>query len=109
MARHHVPERVQVLERDRIDLRIALAGEPRRHRHDADRRQQEEQDRDRPADRDDALRHQTFTNLRKSTLRIRPMAMKNIIVADPPYEISGRGIPVTGKRPICIETLMRMW
>ena len=37
------------------------------------------------------------------------MAMKNIIVAEPPYEISGKGMPVTGRSPICIETLIRMW
>ena len=34
--------------------------------------------------------------------------MKNIIVAEPPYEISGSGIPVTGNRPICIPTLITM-
>ena len=70
------------------------------------RRQQQEEDRNGAPDGDDALRHQTFTYFRKSTLSIRPTAMKNIMVADPPYEISGSGMPVTGRSPICIPTLM---
>ena len=44
-----------------------------------------------------------------STFSISPMAMKNIIVDEPPYEISGSGMPVVGSTPICIDTLMRMW
>ena len=50
----------------------------------------------------------TFTNFLKSTFKMSPTAMKNIIVAEPPYEISGSGIPVTGRRPICIPTLITM-
>src|SRR6266511_3345398 len=50
-----------------------------------------------------------FTNLRISTFSISPMAMKNIIVDEPPYEISGRGIPVVGRTPICIDTLISTW
>src|SRR5687768_3946715 len=50
-----------------------------------------------------------FTKRRMSTLAIRPMAMKNIMVEEPPYEINGRGMPVVGRMPICIETLIRMW
>ena len=28
---------------------------------------------------------------------------------EPPYEISGRGIPITGTRPIVIPTFIRVW
>ena len=37
------------------------------------------------------------------------MAMKNIIVDEPPYEISGSGMPVVGRMPICIDTLISTW
>src|SRR5438067_13371618 len=50
-----------------------------------------------------------FTNRRMSTFSINPTAMKNIIVDEPPYEISGRGMPVVGRTPICIDTLISTW
>ena len=44
-----------------------------------------------------------------STFSISPMAMRNIIVDEPPYDSSGSGMPVVGKTPICIDTLMNTW
>ena len=43
----------------------------------------------------------------------RAKAIKIIIVKDiieePPYEISGRGIPITGIKPIVIPTFISVW
>ena len=44
-----------------------------------------------------------------STFAIKPMAIRNIIVDEPPYEISGSGMPVVGRMPICIDTLINTW
>src|SRR6266511_2476496 len=43
--------------------------------------------------------HHALTNLLISTLAIRPIAIMNIIVDEPPYEISGNGMPVVGSTP----------
>src|SRR5260370_25647770 len=107
-VRHTMRQMAQTLERNRIDLRVALPRHPQRHARDGNGRDQEQQNRERPAD-DDRRLHQTLTNFLKSTFRISPTAIKNIMVADPPYEISGSGIPVTGRSPICMPTLMTTW
>ena len=58
---------------------------------------------DRSSHRPDQMRALTCapTQSQADTPIARPMAMKNIIVDDPPYEISGSGMPVVGRTPIC--------
>src|SRR5258708_1022819 len=101
------PEGAHFIERDRIEVRVAFSGHAQCDDDDQCRREKQQQDRDGAADGD--RRYHTFTNFRKSTLRISPMDMKNIMVADPPYETKGSGMPVTATSPICIPTLMMMW
>src|SRR4051795_2516850 len=107
MPRDAVRDVAEILERQRIDFRVALPRHPHGRQDDEHRHDEQQHDRDGTLD-GDLSRHQTFTNLRNPTFRIKPMAMKNIIVAEPPYEISGKGIPVTGSKPIGIKTLIRM-
>jgi hypothetical protein len=73
----------QIFEGDRIDFRVTLSRHPERDADDGHGRQDEQQDRDRTFDDDGRLRH-TFTNFLKSTFKINPVAMKNIMVAEPP-------------------------
>src|SRR5258708_4191231 len=74
-----------ILERNRIDLRIALSGDGNGHQKNRRCDQDEQSDRDGTPNYDFHRRSvYTLTNFRKSTFRINPMATKNMSVAEPP-------------------------